>query len=236
MPRDPKSPIILLLLLLLPLVSMTQPENVQELKRELQRQERILLDIQHEIQLQLQSLYARQHQLDGNDHGGYEYPSYCANCLGDMMEPPASKNLLSGEYSRVTDGAGGTDRSSEGELTQLSDHKRLEAIKQQILLKLNMREKPNVTQSVPKQFVLDTLHRTGEMFVQDPIVERLQQLKRNGSDHGMDGDDDKDYVEDEAFVDDFYARTNEVIMFAERGESIFLLFYLSGLAGYMLGS
>lgn len=215
-------------------------DDVQEMRKKqkisLQQQEQILLQMQHEIQVQLQNLYAEQHRLespDGDDNDiGYEYPSYCANCLGDTFEN-TNKNLLSSEYSRKT---GGTEKAaqSENELNQLSDHKRLESIKQQILLKLNLREKPNITNSIPKQFILDTLHRAGErdfeyttMMIKsgaqpimtssdDPIVERLQQLRRNNSENSF--SDEKDFMDDESEFDDFYGKTREIITFAERGE------------------
>lgn len=232
----------------------TEADDVQEQllkvhRHKLKQQEEALLQMQHEIQLQLQNLYVQQHKLeasggsaDNRDIGGYEYPSYCANCLGDTFEP-INKNLLSSEFSRKADGTRKASQS-ESELNQLSDHRRLEAIKQQILLKLNLNEKPNVTSSIPKQLILDTLHRAGERdFGQmhmmqandDPIVEKLQQLKMrsfNGSDDaeffgerdveggGGSSDDDSEF-------DDFYGRTREIITFAERGEFEFgFKFYL----------
>lgn len=228
---------LIVLCLILMHQTIEASDDVQEMRKKqkisLQQHEQILLQMQNEIQVQLQNLYAEQRRLespdaDGNDIG-YEYPSYCANCLGDTFEP-TSKNLLSSEYSRKIDGTSKAEKS-EGDLNQLSDHKRLESIKQQILLKLNLREKPNITNSIPKQFILDTLHRAGERDFEyttmmmktaplprssdDPVVERLQQLRRNGSDLG---DDEKDYVEDEGEFDDFYGRTREIITFAERGE------------------
>lgn len=39
---------------------------------------------------------------------------------------------------------------------------RLEAIKHQILLKLGLKKKPNVTHAIPKQFILDTLYRVAD--------------------------------------------------------------------------
>ncbi|XP_070504725.1 inhibin beta chain-like [Chironomus tepperi] len=217
-------------------------DDVQEMRKKqkisLQQQEQMLLQMQHEIQVQLQNLYAEQHRLespnDDTNDIGYEYPSYCANCLGDTFES-TNKNLLSSEYSRKVDGTNKAAQS-ENELNQLSDHKRLEAIKQQILLKLNLREKPNITNSIPKQFILDTLHRAGErdfeyttMMMQssaqsmmassdDPIVERLQQLRRNNSENSF--SDEKDFVDDESEFDDFYGKTREIITFAERGQRI----------------
>lgn len=87
-----------------------------------------------------------------------------------------------------------------------TDKLRLEAIKRQILQKLGLRQKPNVTHSLPKEVIWETLYRAG--------------------------DDDSDFLKkfDESFsttsarstmetvdVDDFYGRTSEIIAFAEEG-------------------
>jgi inhibin beta len=44
-----------------------------------------------------------------------------------------------------------------------SDQLRLEAIKHQILMKLGLKKKPNVTHDLPKQFILDTLKRVADL-------------------------------------------------------------------------
>lgn len=219
------------LLLCLVLMRTIVADDVQEELRKaqrlkLQQREQLLLQMQHEIQVQLQNLYNEQHSLspdaDRSEAGGYEYPSYCANCLGDTFEA-TSKNLLSSEFSRKSDGEPKASQS-ESELNQLSDHRRLEAIKQQILLKLNLREKPNITSSIPKQLILDTLNRAeerdfGYMQMQmmqsddDPIVEKLQSLKMKGGNESE---------EEESDFDDFYGKTREIIIFAERGEWIYM--------------
>ncbi|KAG5669682.1 hypothetical protein PVAND_017565 [Polypedilum vanderplanki] len=192
-------------------------------KLKFQQKEQLLLQMQHEIQVQLQNLYNEQHQQGNDQIGSYEYPSYCANCLGDTFEP-ASKNLLSSEFSRVNDDETKTSQS-ESEFNQLSDHRRLEAIKQQILLKLNLREKPNITNSIPKQLVLDTLNHAEERefgFMQmqmmqssDSIVEKLQSLKTKASNESTPNSD-----EDDNDFDDFYGKTREIIIFAEKGHRI----------------
>jgi hypothetical protein len=216
----------LLLLLALVAADDVQDELRRAQKLKLQEKEQLLLQMQHEIQVQLQSLYGEQQRLGSeqtSEAGGYEYPSYCANCLGDTFEP-AAKNLLSSEFSRTADGSL-KQPHSESELNQLSDHRRLEAIKQQILLKLNLREKPNITSSIPKQLILDTLNRAeerdfGYMQMQmmqagggssdDPIVEKLQSLKMKANE----SDDE------EGDFDDFYGKTREIIIFAEKGECV----------------
>lgn len=40
-----------------------------------------------------------------------------------------------------------------------SDHARLESIKRQILTKLGLKQKPNVSHPLPKQFIWDTIYR-----------------------------------------------------------------------------
>lgn len=221
-----------LLLCLVFMHTIEADDDVQELRRQqrhaLHQRESDLLHMQRELQIQLQRVHAEQLKLqqpeseleEAINGAEYEYPSYCANCLGDTLEH-INKNLLSSEFSRKVDSSTRQTIQTEKEIKQLSDHSRLEAIKQQILLKLNLSEKPNVTSSIPKQFILDTLDRAGAsdfkysmMMMQAENVdgEKLQQLRKNESrSEEKEGDED-------AEVDDFYGKTKEIISFAEKGE------------------
>lgn len=217
-----------------------------EKRLSIQQREYELIQKQKELQIQLQKLYAEQHQLDAEMRDSpelkaftgveYEIPSYCANCLGDSFEPSA-KSSLSSEFSRKNSEE--TDTSSQ-QIPQLSDHSRLEAIKFQILLKLGLKNKPNVTSPLPKQFIFDTLRRSGDpalnmndfpMYLQssdsietrDLVLDQLQQLKVNASESIVDElkaeETFKEHSvpEDDQEFDDFYGRTQEIITFAEKG-------------------
>lgn len=213
-----------------------------ERRLSIQQREYALMQKQKEIQLQLQKLYLEQHQLETelndtpvesevNSGLEYEIPSYCANCLGDAFES-STKSSLSSEYSR---------KNSEPieELNQqlpLSDHGRLEAIKFQILLKLGLKNKPNVTNTLPKQFIFDTLRRSGDPVVndftmllqssdskdtRDLVLDQLQHLKMNNdsiADELKAEDLKESPLEDDQEFDDFYGRTREIIAFADKGE------------------
>lgn len=222
---------------------------IQQLKQQhkltLQRREHDLKEMQRELQIQLNQILKEKEQLEMNDDNmergeatiEYEIPSYCANCLGDIYEPPGYSSLSS-EYARKNLNKDKSGILTEESIDQLSDTKRLEAIKQQILLKLGLKTKPNITSNIPRQFVYETLQRTGDptfdfndnrMLLQtlersnDPIMDQLQQLKmhndfRNSSESMNDDEVPKETSEDESEFDDFYGRTREIIMFAERGE------------------
>lgn len=88
-----------------------------------------------------------------------------------------------------------------------SDIIRLESIKHQILSKLGLKHKPNVTQLFPKQVIIDTIMRAGEKNFDDKLTE--SDYKRDSVQNDM-----------EPEPDDFYGRTREIISFAERGKSI----------------
>lgn len=99
-----------------------------------------------------------------------------------------------------------------------TDGLRLEAIKRQILSKLGLRQKPNVTHHLPKEVVMQTLYR----------AEDSRDFFGNGSGEAA-GDGREDVTsttsarsaggQDQMDVDDFYGRTSEIISFAEKGES-----------------
>lgn len=213
-----------------------EADDAHELRRKqklaLDQRENDLLQMQRELQIQLQRVHTEQLKLEQPNSeleeaiDSYEYPSYCANCLGDTLEH-INKNLLSSEFSRKVDSNTRNSIQTEKEIRQLSDHSRLEAIKQQILLKLNLSEKPNVTSSIPKQFILDTLDRASAsdfkysmMMMQSDNdnldAEKLQHLKNESKYDEKDADEDSE-------ADDFYGKTKEIISFAEKGKSTSLL-------------
>jgi len=216
-----------------------QLRNEKRLK--LQQREHDLLEMQRELKVQLHQVYMEQQQLAAagdapdmattiaDDAVAFEIPSYCANCLGDIYEP-SGKSSLSSEFSR-NDGDVNKDAKPDGEPTppQLSDTNRLEAIKQQILLKLGFKNKPNITNTLPKQFAIDTLRRTGDptfnfdqhatLLLQAgdvssfDVMEQLNQLKEGNASHV-----NETQQEDDNDFDDFYGKTREIIIFADRGK------------------
>ena len=253
--------VIVCMIGLMPIINCNNPsclngdcdsDAIQLLRHEkrlsIQQRENELMQKQRDLQHQLRKLYLEQHQLESelsdtpenptsaDSELEYEIPSYCANCLGDAFEP-SSKSTLSSEYSRKTSES---VSSSNQQMPQLSDHNRLEAIKFQILLKLGLKNKPNVTNSLPKQFIFDTLRRSGDPMInpndytmlfqssddietRDLVLDQLQQLKLS-NDSTIDETNNEDFKEthheDEQDFDDFYGRTREVITFAEKGESL----------------
>lgn len=213
---------------------------IHEKRLNFQQREYDLMQKQKELHRQLQKLHQEQHQLESevkdepkqesDAFSGLEYeiPSYCVNCLGDAFEP-SSKATLSSEFSRKHSEVGATNNPGDIQ-TQLSDHGRLEAIKFQILLKLGLKTKPNVTNLLPKQFIFDTLQRSGEtvandytmmfdssekMDKQELIADEIKINNQNKSEDFV----AKDFsLDEEQEFDDFYGRTREIISFADRGK------------------
>lgn len=106
-----------------------------------------------------------------------------------------------------------TDKRSQ------SDSIRLEAIKHQILMKLGLKDKPNVTHHLPKEVIMETLFRAeesggflGDAESQEDDPEMPTTSARSSN---MDMQD----------FDDFYGRTSEIITFAEQGEHIYFFIY-----------
>lgn len=221
---------------------------IHEKRLYLQRREYELIQKQKELQRQLQKLHLEQNQLESESNDEprvesdvfsgleYEIPSYCANCLGDVFEP-SSKSTLSSEFSRKnSEELSLTSQQDDIQTHQLSDHGRLEAIKLQILLKLGLKNKPNVTNSLSKQFIFDALQRSGETSINDftmlfqsndniethdLVSDQLHHIKTSNQSKVEDhlNEELKEPDEDQEF-DDFYGRTREIISFAEKGEFI----------------
>ncbi|XP_030759633.1 inhibin beta chain-like [Sitophilus oryzae] len=87
-----------------------------------------------------------------------------------------------------------------------SDKLRLEAIKKQILQKLGLTRKPNITHSLPREVVLETLYRAEE-----------GDFLRGFQEEDFPTTSEKNRNMDTVDVDDFYGRTSEIISFAEQG-------------------
>ncbi|GAB6027488.1 hypothetical protein CHUAL_001741 [Chamberlinius hualienensis] len=84
---------------------------------------------------------------------------------------------------------------------QAVDNLRIETIKIQILSKLGLKHKPNITMSIPREVVLDTLWKADEgMDLLNPTVQGNRAKTEP--------------------ADDYYARTSEIITFAEPGGSL----------------
>lgn len=105
----------------------------------------------------------------------------CPNCLTDNMQQhdtiPSPKMSL--EFSRTAQqsksnmaaDAADDDRKIQHKHEEEEKDARLEAIKHQILLKLGLKTKPNVTQTMPRQFILETVQRvTGHDFNYDNLM------------------------------------------------------------------
>ncbi|KAL1501619.1 hypothetical protein ABEB36_006916 [Hypothenemus hampei] len=108
-----------------------------------------------------------------------------------------------------------------------SDKLRLEAIKKQILQKLGLRMKPNVTHSLPKEVVMASLNRAEEGVFSSRFDE-FDEFPTT-SEKNVETVD----------VDDFYGRTSEIISFAEEGSWVnqnrLLEFQVSSEAGSQMG-
>ena len=89
---------------------------------------------------------------------------------------------------------------NEHEQKQL-DNLRIENIKQQILSKLGLKTKPNISSSIPRDVLLQTLYRSDDTR---PLL--------TVSDDGIFQDDNV------PLEDDYFAKTSEIISFAEPGK------------------
>lgn len=120
---------------------------------------------------------------------------------------------------------------TEDSTNNLQNKIRLEAIKLQILQKLGLRTRPDINRTlaaVPLQLALETLYRSkvnlDREYQGEFLYERDEYLYRNLDQEATTTEDNartyqgyKGYNEDE--LDDFYARTSEIITFAEPGKS-----------------
>lgn len=91
-----------------------------------------------------------------------------------------------------------------------TDELRLEAIKKQILQKLGLRHKPNVTRSLPKDIILETLNRAKDDYKSDVFFKDFDKSFSESSSNSR--------VLEQQEPDEFYGRMSEIIIFAEQGK------------------
>lgn len=96
---------------------------------------------------------------------------------------------------------------SDTDIKSETDNLRLEAIKRQILSKLGLKSKPNVTHTLPREIILETLVRA-----EDSDVGHFNNIDDRSSSTSY-----RASVLETVDVDDFYGRTSEIITFAEKG-------------------
>jgi inhibin beta len=101
---------------------------------------------------------------------------------------------------------------------QKRDEIRLETIKRQILSKLGLKEKPNVTSPVPREVILETLYRAEETG-DDQQHSGGSGLVTQRVPYDDDSPAPSSTRPPESEPDDFYGRTSEIIAFAEPGKS-----------------
>nr|CAD7570126.1 unnamed protein product [Timema californicum] len=97
----------------------------------------------------------------------------------------------------------------EDEDTFLSDEDniRLESIKRQILSKLGLISKPNISSNIPREVVLQTLDRANVIKGSVEIGERQHDIIYQSP--------PEEFLLPEVELDDFYGQTSEIITFAE---------------------
>lgn len=102
-----------------------------------------------------------------------------------------------------------------------TDNLRLEAIKRQILSKLGLRQKPNVTHSLPKEVVMQTLYRAEDnrdFFVNENGGGGGTANGGHQEDAMLSTTSARSTAAEQMDIDDFYGRTSEIISFAEEGK------------------
>lgn len=130
----------------------------------------------------------------------------CPNCIVSSQKHTRLDNT---HPSKTVD----TFNSSSSESISLktSETLRLESIKEQILTKLGLKSKPNVTKWLPKEVIKKTLTMAEEdpawSFVQKDYPQTLLPSTTP-------------YQLSDSEPDDFYGRTSEIIGFAEPGKTL----------------
>lgn len=94
------------------------------------------------------------------------------------------------------------------------DSARIESIKRQILVKLGLSAKPNVSAIPPRDFILETLLRAEESVL-DPTSYRSHQITEDLFTPTTSSDSSGS--SSPVLEDDFYGKTSEIIAFAEPG-------------------
>lgn len=122
--------------------------------------------------------------------------SRCPNCMHQTTtaRPEGSRRSISSSSNEAE------KQQQQQEQQQSVDGLRIEAIKQQILNKLGLKQKPNITTTIPREVILETLWRADE--------------GKDALDFHIPGNNPK------SEADDYYARTSEIITFAEPGGAV----------------
>ncbi|VEN44325.1 unnamed protein product, partial [Callosobruchus maculatus] len=97
-----------------------------------------------------------------------------------------------------------------------TDRLRLEAIKKQILQKLGLSQKPNITHSLPREVVWQTLYRAEDSDFLEAGSGKMGE-RGAGGERGSGSTTSRTSNMDTMDADDFYGRTSEIIAFAEVG-------------------
>lgn len=90
-----------------------------------------------------------------------------------------------------------------------TDKLRLEAIKKQILQKLGLKHKPNVTRSLPKEIIMETLNRAEDDISDGFFKDFDSAFSENNSGNR---------ILEQQEPDEFFGRMSEIIVFAEEGK------------------
>lgn len=104
---------------------------------------------------------------------------------------------------------------SDMDIKSETDNLRLDAIKRQILSKLGLKHKPNVTHTLPREIILETLVR----------AEDSDGRNFNNVDEDISTTSYRSSILETVDVDDFYGRTSEIISFAEQGKIHFFMIH-----------
>ncbi|RZF41827.1 hypothetical protein LSTR_LSTR005289 [Laodelphax striatellus] len=135
----------------------------------------------------------------------------CPNCLSHHHH--AHHHHHHGHPRGGGGGGGGGGGSGGGSSQQDKDQLRLEAIKHQILSKLGLDSKPNITSAVSKDVVLKTIRRAQEMSASS-IDGDVNDPSGPSAAHAP----TLPLLESES--DDYFGRTSEIIAFAEPGHML----------------
>ena len=109
-----------------------------------------------------------------------------------------------------------------------ADSARLESIKRQILVKLGLHTKPNVSSVPSRDFILETLLRAEQSLdvetaaaASTSTAASTASVSTSAATRGVEAT-----TIDPSVEDDFFGKTSEIIAFAERGQYITYFYYL----------
>ncbi|XP_032794663.2 histone-lysine N-methyltransferase, H3 lysine-79 specific [Daphnia magna] len=146
--------------------------------------------------------------------------SHCPSCRLPATIQQKEEDQLEGE--RAADAK--TVVSLAQQQSMAGDLARLESIKRQILIKLGLNSKPNLSSSVipPRDFILETLLRAEESSVVTRAPHRPSSSSSTSNNnrqrhHLHHSQADAASVDNVIVDDDFYGKTSEIIAFGEPG-------------------